>query len=198
MNKKPNVLLVVAVLSVLTACNSPKESESASAPANETSRMTDLRIGAADVDAQGILFIDLEHNRTVKSPARVQFSELKGLEVTPALAEWLRTNSIDLMVQIVAVSAKLGSAAHLRGVNLRGVAVLDDKAWKTGRADASGTGWPTPDPKCELYSSRLLGRRAEVFHALLRTQDNRQYALEEDEPLPEAISIRYAKVPIRH
>jgi hypothetical protein len=120
-------------------------SNPASASTNETGQVIQLVIGPADVGAEGILFLDLDRNRVFKPPVVVRFPELEGLEITPGLSECFRENGVDLLVQLVPHVKVDGSAttipgAHLRGISLRGVVVLDDEDWRRSKGDPSGKG----------------------------------------------------------
>lgn len=200
MNEKCNVLVVMAILTgFLAGCGTATHSKSVSASTCGTAQVRELAIGMADVDAQGILFLDLDRNRSLKAPVRVRFSQLGGLEITPALSQWLRGNGIDLLVQLVPEVKVAGSAttfpgAHLRGVNLRGVTVLEDEIRRTSKADSLQKSWPNPDPEGDVSSSRLVGLGVEVYRVLLRTQEGRVFALEEEERLPDGVRIRYEEV----
>ena len=145
--------------------------------------VTERAVSPKDVDAQGLLFLDLERNRTFQPPMPVRFSELTGLEMNPALADWLRTNRIDLLVCLVPQTKVAGSTntipgAHLRGVNLSGAVVLDEAVWNEAASDPSAKPWQTLDPELTVSDSRLLGQGARPYHALLRTRDGSLFALE--------------------
>jgi serine/threonine protein kinase len=145
--------------------------------------VTERAVSPKDVDAQGLLFLDLERNRTFQPPMPVRFAELTGLEMNPALADWLRTNRIDLLVCLVPQTKVAGSTntipgAHLRGVNLSGAVVLDEAVWNEAASDPSAKPWQTLDPELTVSDSRLLGQGARPYHALLRTRDGSLFALE--------------------
>ena len=204
MNRKCNILVaaVAVTTALLAGCATHMNSKSASASTTETGQVIQWVIGPADVGAEGILFLDLDRNRVFKPPMVIRFSQLEGLEITPALSEWLLENGVDLLVQLVPHVKVAGSAttipgAHLRGIYLRGVVVLDDEDWRRSKGDSSGKSWPTPDPKWDLGNSRLLGQGAPVYRALLRTQERRLFALELADRAPDRVTIRYETVAMR-
>jgi hypothetical protein len=165
------------------------------------SSATERAVSPKDVDAQGLLFLDLERNRTFRPPMPVRFAELTRLEMNPALADWLRTNRIDLLLCLVPQTKVAGSdqtlpGAHLRGVNLSGVAVLDEAAWSEAAGNPSAKTWQSLDPELTVSDSRLLGQGARPYQALLRTRDGGLFALEarSDGKPADGVKLRFKQV----
>jgi serine/threonine protein kinase len=153
-------------------------------------------ISKGDVNPEGIVFVDLTHNRLLQPPMPVQFVERLGLAMNSSLSEWLATNAVDLFVRMRSGKTATGAsfeAADVRGVNLLAVAHTPSRQHfdldKLSAAELEKLNRQLSSTD-QFAEGMMLGQGAAPYTALLRNQAGQLAALECRDAAPGVLGVK--------